>query len=130
MSFWHWFIWQSKVFSWGTKVLWNPLYPKTDWLQKLSCRAKNENLFLSPNQKMLRFIYPHWSCLHVCSCITHYSYSFVNNSHSQNSQVSVGSKIPTFWLVESKQGQTNFIVFMYLSLQILVNLMDLVQKYL
>lgn len=40
------------------------------------------------------------------------------------------SKIPTFWLVESKQGQTNFIVFMYLSLQILVNLMDLVQKYL
>lgn len=41
----------------------NFLYPKTDWLQRLSCRAKNEKLFLNPNQEMLKFKYLHQNCM-------------------------------------------------------------------
>lgn len=74
-----------------------------DYRTWVSCSARNENLFLYLNQKMLRFTYPHWSWLHVCGCITHYSYSFVNNSQLQIS----GSRILTFLPVEAKHSQTN-----------------------
>ena len=106
------------------------LYSKTDWLQKLSYRAKNENLFLYSNLETLRFKYLHQNRLCVSSCSANYFSSCANNPHSRVSQVSVGSRILTLWPEEGKHGQSNFIASLYTSLQILVNLMDLFQKYL
>lgn len=121
----------KSVFPRNKTFLWKKSSdPKTNWLQKLSCRTKNENLFLCPNQEMLRFKYLHHNCFFVHKYTANYSYSFANNPHSRISQVSIGSRIFTLWPEEGKHGQTNFIIFIYLSLQILVNLMGLLQKYL
>lgn len=94
----------------------NLLNLKTDWLQKLSCRAKNENLFFYTNQEMLRFKYLHQNRLCVRSCTAKYCVSFANNPRSQISQVSVGSGILILWPEEGKHGQTHFIVYTDLSL--------------